>query len=257
MQKFLLALAFTLILTNQALAWGAKGHRVTGAIAEQHLSENSQLAVMDILGAESLAEASTWPDFMRSSPDDFWQNTAGSYHYVTVPKGKTYEQLGAPKQGDAASALAGFAKTLKDPNANKEEKELALRFTIHIIGDLHQPLHVGNGTDRGGNRFNVKFFNRDSNLHSVWDSGLINREELSFSELTLWLNKKITPEQLATWQQIDPMVWIAESARIRDSIYPSDPNISWEYRFTHTHTIHTRLTQAGIRIAAYLNDLYQ
>ncbi len=257
MHKFIISLLFILVSTNQALAWGAKGHRVTGAIAEQHLSDNAKSKIKEILGYESLAEASTWPDFMRASPDHFWQNVAGPYHYVTVPKGKTYSEVGAPAKGDALSALADFSKTLRNQESTAKDKELALRFIIHIIGDLHQPLHAGNGTDRGGNQFNVTFFNRDTNLHSVWDSGLIEQEGLSFSELTLWLNKKITAEQLQEWQQAEPMDWVRESVAIRDSIYPDDLDISWEYRFTHTHMVHIRLSQAGIRIAAYLNDLYQ
>ena len=89
---------------------------------------------------------------MRSNPEHFWQEVAGPFHYVTIPEGKTYAEVGAPDEGDSVTALAQFRKVLLDPKASREQKQLALRFTVHIIGDLHQPLHAGNGTDRGGQR---------------------------------------------------------------------------------------------------------
>lgn len=248
---------FTACFSTTAFAWGKTGHRVTGEIAQNHLSEKARTQITSILGTEGLAEASTWPDFMRASKEPFWQKTAGPFHYVTIPKGKTYAEIGAPKEGDAITALKMFAKTLKDPAATQEEKALALRFTIHLIGDVHQPLHVGNGKDRGGNTVRVTFFGIATNLHSVWDTAIVDHAGLSFTELAHWLERKITPEQMAAWTDVDPLVWIAESATIRETIYPEDQSLSWDYIFEHADTVHTRLSQAGIRMAAYLNALYE
>jgi S1/P1 Nuclease len=162
--------ALLIVLTpTSAFAWGQTGHRVTGAIAEPMLSRRAAREVRAILGNETLAEASTWADEMRSNPDTFWQTTANPWHYVTVPTGQRYADLGAPAEGDAVTALARFAETLRNPSASGEEKRLALRFTLHIIGDLHQPLHAGNGNDRGGNDIRVTFFREPTNLHAVWD----------------------------------------------------------------------------------------
>ncbi|MFZ5609837.1 MAG: S1/P1 nuclease [Pseudomonadota bacterium] len=254
--KITLAMVFSLPASSPALAWGQTGHRVTGAIAERYLSVQARAAMTALLGPETLAEASTWADFMRSSPEPFWQHEAGPFHYVTVPPGKTYAEVGAPPEGDAIVALQRFARTLRDPAASRDDKALALRFTIHIIGDLHQPLHVGNGTDRGGNDFEVLFFNQPANLHSVWDSGMIEREGLSYSEMAQWLAAKITPRQATEWASSDPLAWVAESVVIRDAIYPGEQTIAWGYSFTHMDTARTRLSQAGVRIAAYLNRLY-
>jgi hypothetical protein len=236
-----------------AFAWGKIGHRVTGAIAAHYLSDDARAAIEDILGPEGLAEGSTWADFMRASPEDFWQMESSPYHYVTIPAGATYAQAGAPPQGDAITAIAEFTRTLKDPDATREEKALALRFIVHIIGDLHQPLHAGNGTDRGGNDFAVVYFGRETNLHSVWDSGMIDGEQLSYSEMTEWLVQKITPAEVADWTDINPVVWASESTAIRDTIYPDDPNLSYRYVFDHIGTVNLRLSQAGVRVAAYLN----
>ena len=104
--KCLIMAASTLaLLPTDALAWGKTGHRVTGQIAQEHLSRKAEREIQKILGVEDLAESSTWPDFMRSSRDEFWTDEAGPYHYVTIPKGKTYEDVGAPEKDDAITAL--------------------------------------------------------------------------------------------------------------------------------------------------------
>lgn len=168
MGKMLLAAsAGAVALGSPAHAWGPIGHRITGAIADENLSGVTRAQVQLLLGSEDLAQASTWPDEMRSDPSEFWQKTAGPWHYVTVPNGIEYEAPDTPPEGDAMTALARFTETLRDPKASQDDKRLALRFIVHIIGDLHQPLHAGNGTDRGGNDFKVTWFGKSTNLHSV------------------------------------------------------------------------------------------
>lgn len=255
----LLLFAVAPLVPADAPAWGKTGHRVTGAIAQAHLSGDARAAVEALLGPEDLAEASTWPDFMRSADTPFWQREAGPWHYVTVPEGKRYAEVGAPPQGDAISALARFRETLRDPDASDEDRRLALRFAVHIIGDLHQPLHAGNGTDRGGNDFDVTFFGRPMNLHALWDYGLVDHEQLSYTELTHWLMRRLTPETVREWWETDPEVWVAESAAIRDTIYPDadgDRELRWNYVYAHRDTARERLARGGVRIAAWLNETY-
>jgi len=252
-----LSFILAIMVSAPAWAWGKTGHRVTGQIANAYLSRGASNAVHDILGVEDLAEASTWPDFMRSSGGDFWRGEASSYHYVTIPKNQTYTEAGAPERGDAITALAKFRKVLRDDNASLKDKQLALRFTIHIIGDLHQPMHAGDGTDRGGNDFSMTFFGNLTNLHRVWDSGLIKQEDLSYSEFSNWLERRITPEQVKAWSVIDPVIWAEESAAIRDTIYPTgDRDEKWGYVYDNRATMRTRLSQSGIRLSAYLNDVF-
>lgn len=252
-----LILLCSIFISQSAFGWGQVGHRVTGEIAEQYLSIKAKQQIRSLYPNESLAEISTYADEERSNPDEFWQKTAGPWHYVTIPKGKSYKEVGAPEEGDAYSALQQFSKTLKNPEASIEEKRLALHFIVHIVGDLHQPLHAGNGTDRGGNDFKLKYFWEDSNLHRVWDSGLIKGQELSYTEWTKWLSRKISPQMAAQWNQPDPNVWIAESIKIRDSIYPESKEISYDYKYQNLPTVKQRLQQAGVRIAAYLNRVYE
>lgn len=253
---FWIAAFSSLIGSTYVNAWGQTGHRVTGKIAERYLSDEAKAAIASIIPNESLAEASTYADDMRSNPEHFWQKIAGPFHYVTVPTGKTYVEVGAPEQGDSYTALAEFTKTLKNPEASQADKQLALRFAVHIIGDLHQPLHAGNGTDRGGNDVKVSFFREDSNLHRVWDSGLIDRKDLSFSEWSEWLGNKISDAQAQEWMTTDPLVYIEESAKIRDEIYPQGDDLSWQYLYDHIPMVRLRLQQGGVRIAAYLNAVF-
>lgn len=263
MKKFIILTAAALsFVATSAHAWGPNGHRVTGKIAQTHLTPLAQAEVTSLLGVESLAEASTWPDFMRSNPSDFWRKDASPWHYITVPKGTTY--MAAPAEGDAITALGMFSEQITDKTLPVAQRQLALRFTIHLIGDLHQPLHVGRADDRGGNRVNVMFKDKPTNLHSLWDEDLIEDEQLSYTEKARWLNRRITMDQKATWSDTNPDTWVEESIVLREKVYeglgPYDrdtlPNLSYDYVYKHRGDIDLRLQQSGVRIAAYLNEIF-
>ena len=253
MRLLLLAL---LLVATPAAAWGPTGHRITGALADEYLSPRARAGLMEVLGTESLEEASTWPDHMRSAPGTFWRVTASPWHYVTVPDGRRWRDQPPPAQGDALTALNRFAATLRDPKAPLAERQLALRFAIHIVGDLAQPLHVGRPGDRGGNDVKVRFFGRDTNLHAVWDSDLIDHERLSFSEWAGRLNRRLTPEELRLWSSPDPEQWVDDGVAIRGALYPETPDLSWEYVFIQRQRLDEQLAKGGLRLAAWLNRLF-
>ena len=251
------ACVIALSLPEAAFAWGKTGHRVGADIAQDYLTKDAQDAIISILDVEGLPEASTWPDFMRSSPDEFWQGDSRSWHYVTIPKGETYGDSPAPEEGDAITALSGFKTILQDPLADPMEKARALRFAVHIIGDLHQPLHAGDGTDRGGNDFDVTWFGDRANLHRVWDTKIVDDSQLSYTEYADRLGGRVTPELASEWNTSDPVVWVTESAGLRDTIYPEEgDNLRWNYVFEHRADMELRLTQSGVRIAAWLNETF-
>jgi hypothetical protein len=204
---------------------------------------------------------------MRADPAAFWQKTATPWHYVTL-NGIIYDH--APPEGDALEALGRFSRTLQDPNASLADKQLALRFIVHLVGDLHQPLHVGKCCDRGGNEVKVSFFGKPTNLHAVWDSQLVDDEQLSFTEMAAKLERHISDRDVIAWWDINPRDWISESAEIRDTVYPPPPKpakgkkvkkpllpeLSYSYVYKFTPVMERRLSQAGVRLAAYLNALY-
>lgn len=254
--RTLLILLACLVQAPAAWSWGQTGHRAAAEIATHYLSPEARISVEKILGAEALPRASTWPDFMRADPSEFWQETARPWHYVTVPEGKTYEEVGAPPEGDAYTALQRFRETLQDAEATRAGKALALRFTVHIVADLHQPMHVGNGTDRGGNDFEVTWFGEKSNLHRVWDTHIIEQQNLAYTELAAWLRADIDHADFRAWNEADPHVWMRESAELRDRVYPDHPNLRWDYSFAWRDDIYRRLSQAGVRTATWLNAVF-
>jgi hypothetical protein len=270
MKAWLFVAAAAALVPSPVLAWGKTGHRVVAAIADTQLSGLARAHVQEILGpGESLDEAATWPDEMRSAPSAFWQKTATPWHYVTL-NGIIYDH--APSEGDALEALDHFRSVLEDPNASFADKQLALRFVVHIVGDLHQPLHVGKCCDRGGNDVKVSWFGKPTNLHAVWDSQLVDEEQLSFTELAAKLERHISNRQLIDWWDINPRDWISESAQIRDTLYPPParpkkgqkvkkgqtllPDLSYSYVYKFTPLMEQRLSQGGVRLAAYLNALF-
>ncbi len=253
----ILFICLLLAFSTSTFALGQTGHRITGAIAERHINQHTKSAIEKILGSDTLTEVTNYADEMRTDPSDFWQHQARHYHYVTVPKGKKYSDEGVPKQGDAVFALDKYSKVILNPKSIKSEKQLALKFIVHIIGDLHQPLHVGSGEDRGGNNVKLKFFRKDTNLHRIWDTGLIKQKHLSYSEWTNWLDREITTNDIKQWRSIDPLVWINENVKIRDSIYPKSDSISFRYLYKNMPIMRLRLKQAGIRMAFFLDELFK
>jgi hypothetical protein len=267
------AVAAAALFPSPALAWGKTGHRVVAAIADTQLSGLARAHVREILGpGESLTDAANWPDEMRSDPAMFWQKTATPWHYVTL-NGIVYDH--APSEGDALEALDHFSKILKDPAASLADKQTALRFVIHLVGDVHQPLHVGKCCDRGGNDVKVTWFGKPTNLHAVWDSQLVDEEQLSFSELAAKLERHLSDRQLIAWWDINPRDWISESGEYRDTLYPTAadmpkpkkgekvkkgepvlPALSYSYVYRFTPLMEQRLSQGGVRLAAYLNALF-
>ncbi len=247
--------AILLLLAAPAEAWGPQGHRVAGTLTEAYLSPAAQRAVQSLLGDESLSAASTWADRMRGNPSVFWQQTAGPYHYVTVPQGKTYAEVGAPGQGDAYTALAEFRSILEDPSSSRAHRQLALRFSLHIIQDLHQPLHVGSGRDRGGNDIKLRIGAKTTNLHRVWDSGILAVAGRSDDEWTAHL-QSTAPEDVSAWADPDPLTWISESAALRDRVYPSRRFITDQYLQHWLPAAEQRLQQSAVRAAAWLNQAF-
>jgi hypothetical protein len=269
-RTLLIAAAVAAAVTpSAALAWGKTGHRVVAAVADTQLSGLARAHVEQILGpGESLDEAANWPDEMRSDPAAFWQKTATPWHWVTL-NGILYDH--APPEGDALEALNHFSAVLQDPNATRADKQLALRFVVHLVGDLHQPLHVGKCCDRGGNEVKVTWFGKPTNLHTVWDSQLVDEEQLSFTELAAKLERHISNEDVIAWWDVNPRDWISESGQLRDTVYPPAPKplngkklkkgaplpeLSYAYVHQFTPLMERRLSQGGVRLAAYLNAIF-
>jgi hypothetical protein len=196
-----LALAFAFVAPAPAQAWGCKGHQVVALIAEKHLNPRALAAVKKILadspvdpnlsrfckegGADPMADASTWPDDIRAQRPE-----TPPWHYIDIPLGVTQrevENFCNPKEGCVTSAIRDDLATLRSSDTGAQKKADALRFLIHFVGDLHQPLHAVTNNDLGGNCVPVAFFEEtpqlrnqqleiySPNLHAVWDTNILER----------------------------------------------------------------------------------
>ncbi len=237
-----------------AFCWGPIGHRVIGQIADNHLSKKARKNIQLILKKETLAEVSTFMDFIRS---DNTKRHMAPWHYMTIPNGQTYKDAGTPDEGDIYQTINRLTEELESKSFTDGDEVFALKCLVHLIGDLHQPLHVGNGEDKGGNDVDVEFFWSKSNLHRVWDSGIINEQRFSYTEYTDWIDHS-TEEEIIIWQKSSVMDWAMESMAHREQVYdlPENGEINYRYNYDNIELVNKRLLQAGIRLAGILNKIY-
>jgi hypothetical protein len=241
------------IALHESFAWGATGHRITGWIADKHLNKKARKEIERILGQQSLAMASTWMDEIRS---DTSYNYMEDWHWVTIPDGMMYDQCEKNSKGDIVETINRIIKELKSHKLSAIEEAQDLKILIHLIGDIHQPLHVGRGDDRGGNDVKVTWFRNDSNLHRVWDSEMIDDTKLSYTEFAESLERP-DAAQLKAIQGKEIKDWIAESMTLRTKVYDiGNSKLGYLYTYNNLHIVRKRLLEAGIRIAQVLNDIY-
>jgi len=241
-----------LFVSTQLVGWGTIGHRTIGQIAEQHLTEKAKKKIRQILDGRSLAYVSNWMDEVRS-------DTTYHYgpHWVTIPDGMTYEESEKDPRGDVIQSITHLIIELKTHSLDHKTESEDLKMLVHLIGDIHQPLHVGTGKDQGGNDIKLKWFGENTNLHSVWDSRLIDGKKFSYTELAHEIDLA-TPGQIKKWQDSNVVDWAYESMQLRPEVYdlPADANLGYEYSYRKWHIVELRLLQAGIRLAGVLNDIY-
>ena len=241
------------LLSSFVLGWGKTGHRITGQIAETYLTKNAKTQIKKLMGHHDLSRMSNWADEIKSDPD--WE-IANDWHWCTIPDGESYKK--DKYSGKAVEKVNEFINVLKNKRSKKEDKQIALKFLVHLIGDLHQPMHVGNGKDRGGNDIKLKWFNAPTNLHRIWDSDLINLQELSYSEYSDYLLLNEDRGKIRKWQGDDVLTYIHESRDLRNQCYDfSGENLKWEYFYKHKELLEKRLLQGGVRLSGELNRIFK
>ena len=241
------------LLSSFVLGWGKTGHRIVGKIAETYLTKNAKTQIKKLMGHHDLSRMSNWADEIKSDPS--WK-IANDWHWCTIPDGELYEK--DKHSGKAVEKVNDFISVLKNKKSKKEDRQIALKFLIHLIGDLHQPMHVGNGIDRGGNDIKLKWFNAPTNLHRIWDSDLINLQELSYSEYSDYLMLNEDRGKIRKWQGDDVLIYIHESRDMRTQCYDfSGENLKWEYFYKHKNLLEKRLLQGGVRLSGELNRIFK
>ena len=242
-----------------SMAWGVLGHRIVGQIADSYLSKNTKREIFKILGNESVAIASNWPDFIKSDPAYKYLDT---WHYINLKGGlsetalKNY--LATDTVTDAYTKINWLSTQLKNRELEQDKKVFYLRLLIHIVGDIHQPMHIGRVEDRGGNNVKVNWFKDPSNLHSVWDSKLIDFQQLSYTEYASSIN--YTTKTLRKEWQAEPVIdWIWQSYQHAEKIYADtkpDSNLSYDYNFKFISVVNQQLLKGGVHLAGLLNEIF-
>lgn len=288
-ETLLLFTCLAFVTLHQTVSgWGQDGHRITAEIAERNLSPGALKRVREILGDVTLAEISTWPDEIRS--DGSW-DFAKPWHYISIDDDESwddYERV-PEEEGDILLILETLEKMLRKKDADsftlsgvagrakaglkpKQEKDVTRRevlaFFVHLVADLHQPLHVGRREDQGGNRIQVEWFGEEETLHRIWDEDIIESTNLSYTEFATFLNR-LSGEDKTAASAGSYLDWAMESKSIRDEVYDFGPQrssyflniveapvLSYDYRAKALPIVRDRLQKGGLRLAALLNDIF-
>ncbi|MYH18867.1 MAG: S1/P1 nuclease [Gemmatimonadetes bacterium] len=261
MRNARIAIASILLLCGSlpAAAWGPNGHRIVGQIAENHLTDAARKGISELVGRASLAQIGTWADEIKSDPA--WDH-ASPWHYVNAAPGQSIESAKRSPDGDVVEAIQRFERVLRNRGSSRKERVEALKFLAHFVADVHQPLHVGYASDRGGNDIRVRWFGETTNLHRVWDEHLVEHQRLSFTEWVRFFGHA-EPGEIETWRRSDVYDWARESRSMLPAVYDfgdsrseRSPYLGYDYIFKHADGVRLRLLQAGIRLSGMLNDIF-
>jgi hypothetical protein len=256
LNKYFLALGL-LAITFTAFAYDAVGHRIVADIAYQNLTEKVRTQLDHLLGKHGIVYESTWADEVRSD-----NKYAYSYqwHYQDLDDNMTTaglkKLLDNPKsEGEHLFyALGNMTSRLK---TDKNDVE-AIKFLIHFVGDLHQPLHMGRKEDKGGNKVDLNWFGRKTNLHALWDGALIENQKMSYSEYSKYLQDKFESRK-AEFKKCTLLQSIEASYAVRNLIYSydySDTN-NYHYAYYFDDKLDEMLYRGGIQLANVLNAIYK
>lgn len=234
--------------------WSKTGHRVTGEIAERYLSRKARKWVYNLLKDQSLAEVANYADEIKSDPkySEFYP-----WHYVNYPGDKNYNEVEHAPEGDIVVAIQKCIQVLESESSSREDRIFYLKMLVHLIGDLHQPMHVGRKEDRGGNDIQVQWFEEGSNLHRVWDSNMIDDYRMSYTELANKLPEP-TKRQIRELQKGDVLYWVEETQELTNKIYKSvqvGEKLGYAYSYKYWPIVEQQLLVGGIRLAAVLNRI--
>ncbi len=265
--KLFIILSLALICSEKAFCWGALGHKTAAQIAWTFLDKDARAKIDQALKGQSLAEVSTWADAARALPE--WKFTIW-YHFEKAPDNFTYLD-NLKRQDDKYKKLGGLVEALyvaedmyKDVNSTATEKENAIKFLVHMIADIHQPLHTGRVEDNSGNKIPVKWLGFDVNLHQVWDSQMIylgHKDILvsdeaaqikAYSEflITKYKDFKVTPDLFRRYDD-----WMHESMVPRADAYAFKDESEQKYTDRFIEIVDFRIYLAGLRIAQTLNRI--
>lgn len=253
--KYLMA-AWCVSSAVAAYGWGQKGHDVVAYIAECHLTPEAKATAETLLGGKSIVYYANWLDNASHTPDYAYTKT---WHYKNIDRDENWYTARLEEKGDIVTALEKEMKILGDETQNMEDRALALKIVVHLMGDIHQPMHMGHRSDLGGNKWPVKFFGKTNKLHSVWDSSILEAgHKWSYTEWQYQIDRTDAEEEAKITESLAPSVWAKETYQYAGEIYektPQESNISYDEIAGWTPLIEQQLLRGGLRLAKVLNTL--
>lgn len=260
LEFFIISAAATALISlncSDASAWGQKGHDIICAIAENHLSHKAEKRISAILDGKSIIYWANWMDNASHTAQYAYTKT---WHFMDVDEGQDFEQAATQGNGNVLTAIDAQIKALKSGKLNKEAEALSLKMLIHFVGDLHCPMHVARSSDRGGNLWQVQFFQKGTNLHSVWDSGVIERaHNWTYSEWVQQLDR-LSRKEAAALCEGSPADWGRETFAAAGRIYDGTKvgsQLSYDYVAFWAPTAEEQLLRGGLRLAHVLNEIFK
>ncbi len=256
--SFVFALLFggaTLHTTLPATRWWDLGHRIVARLADLRLTPHTRDAVREILDGQRMDDASVWADDIKN-----YRHDADPLHYVNIPlQTNIYvPSQHCPKGLCIIAAIEHDRRVLADPRTSRDDKAEALRFLIHFMGDLHQPLHDADNADRGGNQRLVNFLGHDTNLHKVWDGELIDSSGVDQESYFAYLRARMDSLDVTALERGTVVDWAMEGHRIAvEDAYgriPPNGHIGRGYLEANRPVIDRQLIAAGVRLAKVLNE---
>jgi hypothetical protein len=244
-------------LSLSAFAYDAVGHRIISDIAYTNLTNKARSQVDKVLGKRGIVYESTWADEVRS---DLKYAYSYQWHFQDMDDNMTSADLKKLLDNPTTEGKHLFFTIDSLVVQLKKEKNNAevLKFLVHFIGDLHQPLHLGRKDDKGGNKVDFNWFGRKTNLHAVWDGALIENQRMSYSELSRFLQDKFEPSK-AEYKRQTLLQSVEASYAVRNLIYAydtSDTN-NYHYAYFFTGKLDEMLYRGGIQLANILNAIYK
>jgi hypothetical protein len=239
-----------------SMDWGKTGHRVVSKLAQQYLTTKAQKEIDILLDGASLVSISTYGDEVKSNPK---YKALRPWHYINLPLDESYANAKKNPKGDVVMAIKKCIAKVKDQNEHKNERAFYLKLLVHFIGDLHQPMHVGRKEDRGGNSIRLQWFGKTSNLHSLWDSHLIDSHGMNATQLLGDL-EELSPKLIKEIQNQSLEQWVNESQALAKIIYentPSNSKLGEEYQSRYLPLLKIQLQRGGLRLAAQLNEIFK
>ena len=251
--RFALALALILNTISFSYGWGKVGHHIIVDVAKSYVGKNVQDSVTKYLGDMTWESASTWMDELRGdSKYDFMKQ----WHYVNIEKGNHYDTT--LENGNNIVKQLGIAiNNLKNKSKlSKEEINLNIKVLFHLMGDLHQPLHVGYGSDRGGNEVKVTYKEKTFSLHRIWDTDIIESKKNSEEDVQGLLSKT-SKRKLKKMAKGDIVQWLNQTRGLLDVVYINPVVISDDYINKNYPIVENQLLLGGVRLGSILNEVFK